>query len=162
MSVKGKLEVSNGGKLKIDNGKLSVEAATTPPLTFTIDILQAVHPDLYQGGQFRYAVGLGTNVTYTANYLARVDGSVGEDGDTTYQMAVFVPNAVLNDGVIDFYFYCIDDNGFGDPVFLGWSNGVETGYSPSPTSLTNALRVEFKAGPTNQGGLTPEVEIEWE
>tara|TARA_Y100000361_G_C11074196_1_gene297330 strand:+ start:382 stop:870 length:489 start_codon:yes stop_codon:yes gene_type:complete len=162
MSVKGKLEVSNGGKLKINNGKLSVETATTPAITFTIDILQAVHSDLYQGGQFRYAVGLGTNVTYDANYLARIDMSVSDAGDTQDQLAVSVPGAVLNDGVIDFYFYCIDANGIGDPVFLGWSNGAELGYSPTPTSLTNALRVPFKAGTIAGGALTPEVEIEWE
>ena len=158
--IEGPLKINSGGKVKISSGKASVE---TPGITFSIDILQNVHPDLFQGGQFRYAVGLGTNVTYTANYLARVDGSVSDAGDTTYQMAVFVPNAVLNDDVIDFYFYCIDDNGFGDPVFLGWSNGAKSGEEgPTPTSLTNALRVEFKAGTSAQGGLTPEVEIEWE
>ena len=89
--------------------------------------------------------------------------TVGEAGDTQDQLAVFVPGAVLNDGVIDFYFYCEDDLGVGDPVFLGWSNGPESGEaSPTPTSLTNALRVPFKAGTIAQGGLTPEVEIEWE
>ena len=158
--IQGPFKINSGGKVKISSGKVSVE---TPGITFTIDILQNVHPDLFQGGQFRYAVGLGTNVTYTANYLARVDGTVGDAGDTTYQMEVFVPGAVLNDDVVDFYFYCIDDNGFGDPVFLGWSNGAKSGEEgPTPTSLTNALRVEFKAGTIGGGALTPEVEIEWE
>ena len=108
-------------------------------------------------------MGLGTNVTYDANYLARIDMTVMEAGDTTDQLEVFVPGAVLNDGVIDFYFFCIDAANIGDPVFLGWSNGAESGETgPTPTSLTNALRVEFKAGTLAQGALTPEVEIEWE
>ena len=158
--IEGPLKINSGGKVKISSGKASVE---TPGITFTIDILQNVHPDLFQGGQFRYAVGLGTNVTYQANFLARIDMTVGEAGDTTDQLEVFVPGAVLNDDVIDFYFFCIDENGIGNPVFLGWSNGAKSGETgPTPTSLTNALRVEFKAGTQAQGGLTPEVEIEWE
>ncbi len=157
MSVEGKLEVSNGGKLKISSGKLSVESSATS-ITFTIDILQNVNPALYQGGEYRYAVGLGTDVTYDANYLGRIDMTVQDAGDTQDQLVVSVPGAVLNDGTIDFYFYCIDNLGVGDPVFLGWSNDAESGEAnPTPTSLTNALRVEFKAGGTN-----PEVEIEWE
>ena len=158
--IEGPLKINSGGKVKISSGKASVE---TQGITFTIDILQNVGSHLFQGGQYRYAVGLGTNVTYDANYLARIDMTVGEAGDTQDQLAVFVPGAVLNDGVIDFYFYCEDDLGVGDPVFLGWSNGPESGEaSPTPTSLTNALRVPFKAGTIAEGGLTPEVEIEWE
>ena len=117
-----------------------------------------VAAELYQGGEYRYAVGLGTDVTYDANYLGRIDMTVDDAGDTQDQLVVSVPGAVLNDGTIDFYLYCIDNLGVGNPVFVGWSDGAESGEAnPTPTSLTNALRVEFKAGQP-----AVEVEIEWE
>ena len=156
----GNLKISSG-KLKISSGKLSVQAAETG-LTISMEILQNLPSGFYQGLECKYAIGLDTNVTYDANYLARVDATVGEDGSTTWYMNnVFIPGAAINDGTIDLYLYASDDMEVGSPVFLGWYDGAESGEDgPTATAVGEyGLRVELKLG-SNFDAV--ETEFDWE
>ena len=153
--IKGPLKISSGGKFKISSGKLAVEPAG---LTISVEILQNLPAGFYQGLECKYAIGLGTNVTYDANYLARVDGTVNEDGERIADESV----TVVDDGTIDLYLYANDDLEVGSPVFLGWNNGAQSGGTgPTPTTVgDHGLRVELKMGGSNPDSV--ETEFDWE
>ncbi len=157
--IQGSFKINSGGKVKISSGKLSVEETG---LTISMEILQNLPSGFFQGLECKYAIGLDTNVTYDANYLARVDGTVSEDGSTTHNMNnVFIPGAAINDGTIDLYLYANDDLEVGSPVFLGWNDGAESGEAgPTATAVGEyGLRVELKLG-SNFDAV--ETEFDWE
>jgi len=155
MGVIGKLKVGSGGKLSVKSGKLSVEAEAASSITITLDILQEVPSELFQGGDFRYALGLTNTVTYSSGYLARVDAAVDSDGNSQHTMSnVVIPGGAFNDGVVDCFLF-FEEDGFGfTGIFLGITDGAESGQS-SP-SLSNG-RVPLKLAQAEV-----EVEFEWE